>query len=112
MSAPDETTAATAGAAPAPRGELSFLEVADIDKLAALVFELAGQVHVERHRRMALERALIARGAVSEAEIAALADDPAFLDAARGAADRGLRKMMRILAEDGDRQGPLRDEAP
>jgi hypothetical protein len=106
MSAPDETTAATAGAAPAPRGELSFLEV------AALVFELAGQLHVERHRRMALERALIARGAVSEAEIAALADDPAFLDAARGAADRGLRKMMRILAEDGDRQGPLRGEAP
>jgi hypothetical protein len=106
MSAPEETIAT------APRGELAFLEAADIDRLAALVFELAGQLHVERHRRMALERALIARGVVAEAEIAALADDPAFLAAAREAADRGLRGMMRILAEDGDRQGPLRAEAP
>jgi hypothetical protein len=106
MSAPDETIA------PPPRGELSFLETGDIDKLAALVFELAGQLHVERHRRMALERALVARGVVAEAEIAALAEDPAFLAEARDAADRGLRKMMRILAEDGDRQGPLRAEAP
>ena len=106
MSVPDETIA------PPPRGELSFLETGDIDKLAALVFELAGQLHVERHRRMALERALVARGAVAEAEIVALAEDPAFLAEARDAADRGLRKMMRILAEDGDRQGPLRGEAP
>ncbi|MBM3626487.1 MAG: hypothetical protein FJX21_01585 [Alphaproteobacteria bacterium] len=91
--------------------ERSFLEGIDVDRLAALVFELSSQLHVERHRRMALERALVGRGVVTEAEIAALAEDQAFLDAAREAADRSLRKLLRILAEDGDRRAPLRKEA-
>jgi hypothetical protein len=48
---------------------------------------------------------------VTEAEVAALAEDQAFLGAAREAADRSLRKLLRILAEDGDRRAPLRKEA-
>jgi hypothetical protein len=91
--------------------ELAFLEGADLDRLAALVFELSSQLHAERHRRMALERALVAKGVVGEAEIAALADDQAFLGTAREAADRSLRKLLRILSEDGDRRAPLRKEA-
>ena len=100
--------------APATRkaqAELAFLQGADLDRLAALVFELSSQLHVERHRRMALERALVAKGVVTEAEVAALAEDQAFLGAAREAADRSLRKLLRILAEDGDRRAPLRKEA-
>ncbi len=91
--------------------ELAVLEGVDIDRLAALVFELSSQLHVERHRRMALERALVAKGVVAEADLAALAEDQAFLGAARDAADRSLRKLLRILAEDGDRRAPLRKEA-
>ncbi|MFM8679172.1 MAG: hypothetical protein ACKOGH_06110 [Alphaproteobacteria bacterium] len=93
------------------QAELSFLDGIDVDRLAALVFELSSQLHVERHRRMALERALVAKGVVAEAEVAALAEDQAFLGAAREAADRSLRKLLRILAEDGDRRAPLRKEA-
>ena len=92
--------------------ELRFLAAADIDRLAALVFELSAQLHVERHRRMALEQALIAKNVVARGEIDALADDKGFLEAARAEADISLRKLMRILAESGDRQGPLRPEAP
>jgi len=92
--------------------ELKFLAAGDLDRLAALVFELSSQLHIERHKRMALEHALTAKGVLSESEIAALADDPTFLGAARGEADGSLRKLMRILAEDGDRQAPLRKEAP
>lgn len=105
---------AAKGKAPAKRKaqpELSFLEGVDVDRLAALVLELSSQLHVERHRRMALERALVAKGVVTEAEVAALAEDQAFLGAAREAADRSLRKLLRILAEDGDRRAPLRKEA-
>jgi hypothetical protein len=93
---------------PEPR----FLAAADLDRLAALVFELSAQLHVERHRRMALEQALLAKGVLAAGDIAALADDKPFLDAARDEADRSLRKLMRILAEDGDRRAPLRKEAP
>lgn len=91
--------------------ELRFLAAGDVDRLAALVFELSAQLHVERHKRMALERALIARGALAESDIAGLVEDQAFLASARDEADRSLRKMMRVIAEDGDRRTPLRNEA-
>jgi hypothetical protein len=92
--------------------ELKFLAAADLDRLAALVFELSAQLHIERHKRMALEQALVAKGVLATTEIAALADDRTFLDAARDEADQSLRKLMRILSEDGDKQAPLRKEAP
>ena len=93
---------------PEPR----FLAAADLDRLAALVFELSAQLHIERHKRMALEAALVAKGALDADEIARLAEDENFLTTARAAADQSLRKLMRILAEDGDRKTPLRPEAP
>ena len=92
--------------------ELRFLAAADLDRLAALVFELSAQLHVERHQRMALEAALIAKGTLEAGEIARLAEDQDFLTTARDAADQSLRKLMRILAEDGDRKTPLRPETP
>ena len=91
--------------------ELRFLAAGDVDRLAALVFELSAQLHIERHKRMALEQALVAKGVLAGSEIAALAGDDAFLARAREEADRSLRKLMRILAEDGDRRTPLRNEA-
>ena len=92
--------------------EFKFLAAGDLDKLAALVFELSSQLHVERHKRLALEQALVAKGVLARSDIDALAEDKSFLDAARAEADTSLRKLLRILAEAGDRQGPLRAEAP
>ena len=106
MTTTDETAPGRAALA-----EPAFLTVKDLDRLAALVFELAAQLHVERHKRMALERALVAGGVVRAEEISALAEDAAFLGTARDEGDRSLRKLLRILAEDGDRRGPLRGEA-
>jgi hypothetical protein len=45
--------------------ELKFLAAADLDRLAALVFELSAQLHIERHKRMALEQALLAKGVLA-----------------------------------------------
>jgi hypothetical protein len=92
--------------------ELRFLAAADLDRLAALVFELSAQLHIERHQRMALEAALIAKGTLAPGDIARLAEDQGFLTEARAAADQSLRKLMRILAEDDDRKAPLRPEIP
>lgn len=95
-----------------PTPELRFLAAADLDRLAALVFELSAQLHIERHQRMALEATLIAKRALTADDIARLAEDQGFLTEARTAADQSLRKLMRILAEDGDRKTPLRPETP
>lgn len=46
-----------------------YLGAADLDTLAALVMELAAQLHAERHRRIALEQALAARGIVASGDI-------------------------------------------
>jgi hypothetical protein len=92
--------------------EPSFLEGADADRLAGLVMELASQLHIERQRRMALEHVLAEKGVVDAAALERLADDPKFLAAARVELDRSLRQMLRIVTESGDKQAPLRAEAP
>jgi hypothetical protein len=91
--------------------ESKLLAAPDLDRLAAVVFELAAQLHVERQRRMALETLLVAKGFAPAAELEALAEDPRFLVTTRAAADRSLRKIMRILTEDGDKRRPLRGES-
>jgi hypothetical protein len=98
--------------APKPLPEPRFLKAGDVDRLAALVFELAAQLHVERHRRMALEQVLRGQGVLAPDALDALASDETFLSAARAEADRSLCKLLRLLSEDGDRRAPLRAEAP
>jgi hypothetical protein len=92
--------------------DLKLLDENAIDKLAGLVFELASQLHEERARRVALETALATAGALDPAAIEALVDEPAFRDRSRASADTSIRRLMRILEEDGGPEGPLRAEAP
>ncbi|MEO1104096.1 MAG: hypothetical protein AAFW98_10265 [Pseudomonadota bacterium] len=91
-------------------GDLTFFRDPDLDKLAAVVFDLSAQLHVERHRRMALEAALIADGSISREKIDALADDEAFMGEARAALDASQARLFAILKERGDRRTPLRAE--
>lgn len=91
--------------------ELTFFRDADVDKLAAIVFDLAAQLHVERQRRMALETALARDGTVTREALAALADDADFLAEARAALDASQARLFAILTERGDRRTPLRDQS-
>lgn len=88
-----------------------YLEEMQPDRLAALLLEVAAQLHAERQRRMALEEVLLRRGVVTREEIEALGADAAFLGSAQAALDGGLRRLLRIMAEAGDARGPLRNEA-
>lgn len=92
--------------------DLRLLDDNAIDKLAGLVFELASQLHEERVRRQALESVLAGAGALDASAIEALVDDPAFRDRSRAEADASIRRLLRILEEDGPPEGPLRAEAP
>lgn len=80
--------------------------------LAALLFELASQLHVERARRLALEAALAQRGLLRPEQIEAAGSDAACLDAAMQAANVSIRKLLRTLAESSDPRAPLCAEAP
>ena len=91
--------------------DMTFLKDADLDKAVGLVFELAAQLHVERQRRLALEKLMSDKGLITATEMETLTDDDKFLETAREALDRSLHKLMRILSEQGDKKGPLRAEA-
>jgi hypothetical protein len=77
------------------------------DQLAALVFELASQLHVERTRRMALETLLARQGIIDPA---ALEGAPELAAQSTDALDQSLRRLFRIVAAQGDPTGPLRAE--
>lgn len=94
-----------------PTRDHAYLDGASPDQLAALLLEVASQLHVERQRRMALETLLHRQGLVDPAAIDALAADPAFNAQAGAAVDASLRRLLRIMTERGDPRGPLRAEA-
>lgn len=86
-----------------PARDHAYLDQVAPDQLAALVFELASQVEVERQRRTALERILENAGLLPAGAI-----DASPVDA--GALDRALRSLLRILTETGGRRRPLREQ--
>lgn len=81
------------------------------DRLAALIFELASQLHEERVRRQALEAVLKGAG-VDVSGIDALVDDTDFREQSRAAADASIRRLLAIIEESGGPEAPLRSEAP
>jgi hypothetical protein len=91
--------------------DVRYLAAGDVDTLAALVMELAAQLHVERQRRIALEHALAARGVLAAEAVEQSAADPAVRERGRAALDGAVRALLRIMAEGGDPKAPLRAEA-
>jgi hypothetical protein len=92
----------------------AFSEFGELDcaAVAALVLELASQLHVERARRLALEAALSDRGVLEAGQIEAAAEKPTLRAAAARGADEAVRRLLRILTESSNEQAPLRAEAP
>jgi hypothetical protein len=92
----------------------TFSEFGELDcaTVAALVLELASQLHVERARRLALEAVLSDRGVLEQGEVEAAGGKPALSQAAARAADEAVRRLLRILAESSNERAPLRAEAP
>lgn len=91
--------------------EPAFFKDRETNRLTQLVFDLAAQLHIERQRRLALETLLVRNGTVSETDLAALADDGAFLKEARAALDESQARLLTILIEGDDRRVPLREES-
>lgn len=91
---------------PADFGEI------DAGKLAALIFELAAQLHIERTRRLALETALQDSGVLLPTQIEAASNTAPFKKSVAEAADAAVLKLLRVLKEPPDPRAPLRCEAP
>lgn len=91
--------------------DITLLGDATSDTLAALVFELAGQLHEERVRRLALE-SILADSGIDVGRVETLAEDAAFRGRSRAAADASIRRLLTLLEGDGPPEGPLRDETP
>lgn len=83
----------------------------DNSRLAALVFELASQLHVERARRVALESTLSRLGILDATQIEAAAVDPSYRQQTTHLADEAIRRLLEALSESGDERKPLRARA-
>lgn len=90
--------------------EWTFLGDAQIDQLAGLVLELAGQLHVERTRISALEHALDTAGVLDRSALDAAAADPALAEITVEQLDRSLAGLVRVMTEGDDARGPLRGD--
>jgi hypothetical protein len=89
----------------------SYFSNPDLDRVAALVMELAAELHVAETRCRALERLLVREGVLSPGTVDAFdpnEDESRELEAAR---DALLRRLLRIMTEDGPSAHPLREEA-
>jgi hypothetical protein len=79
--------------------------------LAALLFELASQLHIERTQRLALQAALTSKGIITSVAIEAVDADAAFREELGNAADQSVSKLLRVLSESLDERVPLRSQA-
>jgi hypothetical protein len=79
--------------------------------LAALLFELASQLHIERTQRLALQAALTSKGIITSVAIEAVDADAAFREELGNAADQSVSKLLRVLSESPDERVPLRSQA-
>ncbi|GIL38068.1 hypothetical protein [Roseiterribacter gracilis] len=83
----------------------------DTSQLAALVFELASQLHAERSARIALQNALIRAGITTDIEIGEAAEAALTREETAAALARSMLKLMRVLRESDDPRSPTRHEA-
>ncbi|MFI2664220.1 hypothetical protein [Micromonospora carbonacea] len=88
--------------------EWRFLADTQVDQLAVLVPELAGQLHVERARVSTLGHALLTAGVLDRAALDAAAGDSTLSERTGEQLDRSLAGLMRVLTEDDDARTPLR----
>jgi predicted ABC-class ATPase len=109
-----EAGAVTGGGTPDPAADrdLTFFDPPAIDRVLAMVMELAKQLNEERYRRLALEHALIRGGVVSATELEAMTGDAGFAAEARDRLDRAVVKLVEPIVADGHPWRPLRGQAP
>lgn len=86
----------------------AYLKPQDLDRLGEVVLELAQQLHVERARRIALERALVEKGLLDPAAVEAAAGTTATQEASRRELDSSIERILRIMTASGGPEGPLR----
>jgi hypothetical protein len=90
--------------------DLRFFTTSDLYSLVALTFELAAQLHEERSQRIALEGRLEEAGVLSARDLEA-PPAPAAQDRTRAALETSMSGIIRVLAESGPPEHPIRDEA-
>lgn len=94
-----------------PETDHRYLEGIGPDRLAQLLMEVASQLHAERQRRIALEVALERAGLLKPGAIEAMAGEAEARGRAQASLDASLRRLLRIMAEQGGPRAPLRAEA-
>jgi hypothetical protein len=88
-------------------GDHAYLQSVEPDQLAALILELASQLHVERERRIGLEIALQRAGLLKAGALDDLCDDGELRTQSATSLDCALRRLLTIMAATGSPRTPL-----
>lgn len=92
-------------------GEVTYFSDPQLDRAIGLIWQLAAELHLSTQRCRALEALLVRHNVLEAGELDAFApqgDETAAFDAAR---DEFMRRLLRVLTEDGPAAHPLRAEA-
>jgi hypothetical protein len=94
------------------RADLTFFDDPAIDRVLAMLGELAADLARERYRRRALEQRLAEAGVVDPSAIDALAGDPEFLAGARAEEAAAIERLLAPWLRDDSPIHPLRTVGP
>lgn len=92
--------------------EVHYFSDPQVDRAVGMIWQLAAELHVTTQRCRALEALLARKGVLESGELDAFtptADEQALLESSR---DEVMRRLLRVLTEDGPREHPLRHESP
>lgn len=91
-------------------GEVTYFSDPHFDRAVGLIWQLAAELHLTSQRCRALEALLVRHDVLEAGELDAFApegEEAVAFDAAR---DELMRRLLRVLTEDGPAEHPLRAE--
>jgi hypothetical protein len=91
--------------------ERNYFSHPELDRVVALVMQLACDLHVAQTRCRALEQLLVRHGVIAAGAVDAFEPDEPQAGAWQDARDALLARLLRIITEDGPSAHPLRREA-
>lgn len=90
--------------------ETTYFADPQLDRLVSLVWQLAGELQVTRHRLAALEALLARAGTLSPATLDGFTPEPDEAVALDRHRDAYLDRLARVVAEHGPAEHPLREQ--
>lgn len=90
--------------------EVHYFADPQLDRAVGMIWQLVAELHITDQRCRALEALLVRNGVLAPDELDSFEPAPEESAALADARDAMMRRILRVLTEDGPREHPLRSE--